>query len=259
LLLQRAVEAGAEQISAESPRPEARCVIAAHGSWQRSGHSLPSDLLGFKAHFLASRLQRGLMPLVLFPGGYGGLVESSAARVSFSCCIRRDALERARHKYPQHSAGEAVLAHAQESCRGLRAALSGASRDGSWLSAGPIRPGFRELVHEGMFRVGTAAGEAHPIVAEGISMAIQSAILLAEALLCGREADYARSWQRNFSTRVRAAACFAHATMHPVTGPMAVALMRWLPSILTLGAAWSGKAQPLEFGDGAQSREQWRF
>src|SRR5262249_37873464 len=58
----------------------ARIVIAADGSWERSvmtGNSpahRPSDLLAFKAHFRGSSMPRDLMPLLVFPGGYGGLV-----------------------------------------------------------------------------------------------------------------------------------------------------------------------------------------
>ena len=52
----------------------------------------PSDLFAFKAHFRDSDLPAGLMPLLAFPGGYGGLVHSDAGRTSLSCCIRRDAL-----------------------------------------------------------------------------------------------------------------------------------------------------------------------
>ena len=79
----------------------ARIVIDAHGSWERDvtttaarAPAKHSDLLGFKARFLGARLATGLMPLVLFPGGYGGMVHSDSGRVSFSCCIRHDALAR---------------------------------------------------------------------------------------------------------------------------------------------------------------------
>lgn len=170
-------------------------VIAANGSWER-GPLTPrrfaraSDLLGFKARFANARLAQGLMPLVLFPGGYGGLVHTDAEEVSFSCCIRRDALSAARHRY-RGAAGESVLAHAMAHCRALRDALEAARRRGAWLSAGPIRPGIREVVDEGIARVGNAAGEAHPLVAEGISMAIQSSWLLAQAW--PRMDEYARA------------------------------------------------------------------
>src|SRR5260370_1970809 len=80
----------------ESRELRARIVIAAHGSWE-PGHlstypprppARPSDLFGFKAHFLDSRLPAGLMPLVAFPGGYGGLGHSDHWPVRLSFCIR---------------------------------------------------------------------------------------------------------------------------------------------------------------------------
>src|ERR1700722_1730624 len=90
----------------------ARVVIAACGSWNAKGvFALPaaapksSDLFAFKAHFSQSRLPAGLMPLLAFPGGYGGLVESDAGRASLSCCIRRDALTRARQRHGGKAAG----------------------------------------------------------------------------------------------------------------------------------------------------------
>src|ERR1700722_3797493 len=58
----------------------ARIVIGACGSWNAKGlfvvpqaAARPSDLFAFKAHFPHRRLPAGLMPLLAFPGGYGGL------------------------------------------------------------------------------------------------------------------------------------------------------------------------------------------
>jgi len=249
-----------------------RIVIAAHGSWDpgpmptMSRRLAPraADLFAFKAHFRGGRLPLGLMPLLIFPGGYGGLVQSDGGRVSLSCCIRRDVLEGCRRRFgiaeePARAAA-AVFAHIEASCRGVREALSGASEVGAWLSAGPIRPGIRPLAHEGIFAVGNAAGEAHPIVAEGISMAIQSAWLLCGQLapkkgaICANDAsralavigrDYERHWRRNFVTRIRAAALFAHLAMRPATAKPVAVLARRAPAILTHGARLGGKAQRL--------------
>ena len=252
---------------ADAPRAvtelRARIVVDAHGSWEQA--SMPgaasrmprraSDLLGFKAHFLGSSLPAGLMPLVLFPGGYGGLVHSDGGRVSFSCCIRRDALRRCRAAHPGLSAGEAVLTHAIESSRGVREALAGARRQAAWLSAGPIQPGMRPLVRGHVFAAGNAAGEAHPLVAEGISMAIQSGWLLGDHLasraslsdadLRSAARNYARDWRRHFAARVRASSLFAAATTSPLSTAASIALMRAAPAILTWGAWWSGKAHAL--------------
>ena len=249
-----------------------RIVIAAHGSWEpgpmpTQRHRClprPSDLFAFKAHFRDGKLPLGLMPLVIFPGGYGGMVQTDGGRVSLSCCIRRDALEGCRRSCrvagESARAAAAVFAHIQASCLGVREVLSSASPDGAWLSAGPIRPGVRPFGDEGIFAVGNAAGEAHPIVAEGISMAIQSAWLLCEHLVVRKDAvltagahaalaatarDYERSWRGNFVTRIHAAALFAHLAMRPATAKWLVALSKRAPTMLTFGARWSGKTQSL--------------
>ena len=237
----------------------ARFVVAAHGSWERAPRPSASrpaardgDLLGFKARFAASRLVADLMPLVLFPGGYGGMVHVDGGGVSFSCCIRRDALRAARAACPELSAGEAVLAHARRACRALDAALAGSERATPWLSAGPIRPGVRARFAQGLFSVGNAAGEAHPLIAEGISMAVQSASLLCAQLCHARALDdralasagagYAASWRRHFAPRIRASQAFAALTLPPSACRASVALLALAPAALTLGARFSGKA-----------------
>lgn len=250
----------------ETVELQARIVIAAHGSWEpgmlptQIPDSPPcaSDLFAFKAHFLNCSLPAGLMPLLVFPGGYGGMVHSDGGRVSLSCCIRRDYLARCRRLWPNTKAAEAVIAHIRTSCRGVDAALAGATRDATWLSTGPIRPGIRVFRRDGIFTVGNAAGEAHPIVAEGISMAIQSSWLLCERLIAHQDevrsgrgtaalaSDYAASWRRNFARRVHVAAVFAHLAMRPAAAAVAAAVLKRAPAMLTLGAYWSGKAQSLK-------------
>ena len=240
----------------------ARIVVAAHGSWEPGPlptqaarpASRPSDLFGFKAHFLESRLPAGLMPLLAFPGGYGGMVHSDHGRVSLSCCIRRDKLKRARRAAGPVKAGEAVLAHIKQSCRGAREALAGARLEEDWLSAGPIQPGIRRCGFDGIFLVGNAAGEAHPVVAEGIGMAMQSAWLLCECLLArsagvlsGQAVDavrgrYAAAWRRTLTPRIHAAALIAHWAMRPAAVACALPLLRVFPGVLTAGARISGKA-----------------
>ena len=239
----------------------ARVVVAAHGSWERG--ELPTqrriarhgaaDLLGFKAHFHGSRLVAGLMPLVIFPGGYGGMVHGGGGRTSFSCCVRRDALARCRGAHSGLAAGEALLMHVIESTRGVREALEGARRELPWMSAGPIRPGLRSLARGRVFTVGNAAGEAHPLVAEGISMAIQSGWVMARCVAQAGELSqaavleagrrYAEGWRENFAQRVRASSVFATLTTSPATAAVSVAAMRGVPGILTWGARWSGKAR----------------
>lgn len=252
------------RLKTESSQEEvvrAKLIIAGHGSWD-PGHlptqrarldSLPSDLLAFKAHFTNSDLAPGLMPLLAFPGGYGGMVHVDESRVSLSCCLRRDilALDRQRHPGP---AGEAVLGHIQEHCRGVRLALHSARREGEWLSAGPIRPGIRLRFPGGIFPVGNLAGEAHPVIAEGISMALQSSWLLCQRLIAWRTqgaqraelpglgSAYAGDWRRYFSPRLQASRLLAEWAMRPALVSAAIPLVWSCPALLTWVARVTGKA-----------------
>ncbi len=238
----------------------ARVVVAAHGSWDAGGLPTqpvrlpprPADLFAFKAHFGGSTLPVGLMPLLAFPGGYGGMVHCDDDRVSLSCCIRRDRLAALRG-HGEEGASNAVLDEIRGSCLGVRRALEGSQRVGPCLATGPIRPGIRVHANRGIFLVGNCAGEAHPAVAEGISMALQGAWLLAEHLLAWRRAggavaalhgvgkEYAAHWRQCFAPRLHAAAVLAHWAMQPAAVAGLVPWLKRFPMLLSLGARLSGK------------------
>ena len=258
--------AGGRQIctlanGAEAHDVHAPVLVMAHGSWERG--SLPtqgarshaaSDLLAFKFRFRDASLAADLMPLIVFPGGYGGMVNSTDGCASLTCCIRRDMLARARGSY-QGAAAQAVLAHISAHCRGVSEALRGATLETPALASGPIAPGIRPRYAQGAFRVGNIAGEAHPIVAEGISMAMQSGWLLARLLIDrgddarrGRALDavgavYAERWRRCFAPRVHAAALFAHLALQPRAAAALGSLVARFPGLLTFGARLSGKTE----------------
>jgi flavin-dependent dehydrogenase len=234
-----------------------RLVIMANGSWESSQDHLKnyphqsSDLLAFKAHFRECDLASDLMPLLAFPGGYGGLVHTDGGRVTLSCCIRRKTLYKTRQQHPGLQAGEAVLQHIKKACLGAHQVFLPARRDGNWLSIGPIRPGIRKRYAEGVFFVGNIAGEAHPVIAEGISMAMQSGWLLSQVLLDNQNEiqnnmshvgqDYTKQWNRYFANRIYASALFAQLTMRTWTTAVILPLLNYFPGILTFGAKLSGK------------------
>jgi 2-polyprenyl-6-methoxyphenol hydroxylase-like FAD-dependent oxidoreductase len=244
-------------------------VIRAHGSWEplpaerdsANPERRPSDLLAFKANFLHAGLEEGLLPVLAFRGGYGGMVMSSDGLATLACCIRRDRLtacRRAGSAATDGGAGEAIETLLVRECGGVREALAAASQVGPWLAAGPIRPGVRLRDFDGDdFRIGNAAGEVHPIIGEGISMALQSAWMLCEELTrcadarrCDRDGArlrhqiqlrYASRWRSQFSGRLRLAACFAHAAMRPAVSSALLPLLRQVPALLGLAARASGK------------------
>lgn len=252
--------------SAHTLTLQAPVLIAAHGSWEsvpasrskRHRDRRASDLFAFKANFSGATLADGLLPVISFDGGYGGMVVSDHGIVTLACCIRRDQLDACRRAAPGLRAGEAVEAMLKRECRGVAEALRHAQPDRVWLAAGPIAPGIRLRPDEHFFRIGNAAGEAHPLIGEGMSMAIQSAWLLcAQLLRPDRQRDsgesqalwqykvgerYAAEWQRQFAPRLRLAAAFAQLAMRPkVASPVLALLSRW-PSLLTQAARWGGKA-----------------
>lgn len=262
--------AGAWQVevrSVDSERTQtlsAVVAIDAHGSWEalpsaRLSHKARarSDLFAFKANFRGASLPEGVLPVLCFNGGYGGMVVADGDVTTLACCIRRDRLDAGRSAASGLRAGEVVEALLKRECIGVRDALREAKRDGPWLASGPLDPGVRLRPDDEIFRIGNAAGEAHPIIGEGMSMALQSAWLLCAHLLrtghvhaatdATRQREiarvYAAEWRQQFAPRLRLAAIFAHAAMRPVTAAPLMALARIYPGLLTLGATWGGKTR----------------
>ena len=239
-------------------------VIAAHGSagfgslprpTRGPSRSSDSDLIAFKANFAGCDLPSDLMPLLAFPGGYGGMVTQDSDQVCLSCCIRRDALTRCRANGPGRRAGDAVLQHIQRTASGAREVLRGSERLGVWLASGPIRPGIRRWHPHDDFPVGNAAGEAHPIIAEGISLAIQSSYSLTRLLVTHQDrlgdweqirqlgSGYRRQWKGSFASRIHASALFAQLAVRGEAAFLLAPVLHRYPKILTLGAAISGKGK----------------
>lgn len=238
-------------------------VVAAHGSWdygpmptQRTKESSqPHDMLGFKAHFRQSELPTELMPLLAFPGGYGGMVNCENSLTSISLCIRRDRLEHLRQASSQTSAADVIFEHLLTTNRGIRQTLGNATLVEKWLATGAIQPGIRIQSRGGLFQVGNAAGEAHPVVAEGISMAIQAGFLLARMLGSSPhpgqwQADelerigkqYDAAWKRCFANRIHHAGWIARWAMSRALQGFTSPVVRLFPQLLTIGATFSGKA-----------------
>ena len=257
--------------SGASARLSAPLLIAAHGSWELDPSvekrtprlRQASDLFAFKGTFRNAHVEPGLLPVLAFPGGYGGMVLGDHELTTLAFCLRRDALRQCRARNPGLKAALAAHAHVEANCLGVRLALAGAELQTPWLGIGPIQPGIRAPWRDdGVLAIGNVAGEAHPILGEGISMAIQSAWLLCDHLLArgaelrGAEPTaraiaevgraYAASWRRNFAPRIRLAAVFAHLAMRPgVSRALLPLLQRW-PALLTAGARLGAKVRRIE-------------
>lgn len=254
--------------SAALLRLRATVVIDAHGSWEalptdrakRRHARSAADLFAFKANFTGSSLPEGAISVLALDGGYGGMVVADDGTSAVACCIRRDRLSALRVAAPGLRAGDAVEAWLQRECGEVQRALQGAVRDGPWLTSGPLDPGVHLEADDGIFRIGNAAGEAHPILGEGMSMALQSAALLVSVLLgrsgvgavpgatvqAGLQRRYAAAWRKAFVPRLRLAAVFAHLAMRPRSARAMMKLAGIWPGLLTRGARWGGKVRYTE-------------
>ncbi len=257
------------------------CEVEETPDGRTSAQGLPrrahraADLFAFKANFRHAAQAESLLSVLALDGGYGGMVLADGGITTVACCVRRDRLAACRRDEPALRAGDAVEAWLMRTCTGVRKALATAQRDGPWLAVGPLDPGIRLSAGDAMFRIGNAAGEAHPIVGEGMSMALQSAWLLCAHLLGPQTADaagastpffaaatavphatirsqawqramaqrYATAWRRQFAPRLWLAAAFAHAAMRPAASAPLLSLARAWPGLLTQGASWSGKTR----------------
>lgn len=256
----------------DTVRLRAPVLVRAHGSWEPGPEELANahagvrtphrdgDLFAFKGTYRDARIEPGLLPVLAFSGGYGGMVLGDHGHATVAFCVRRDTLRAQRALHPGRKAALAALDYVQAQCTGVRDALADATQVGDWLAAGPIQPGIHSPWRaDGSFAVGNLAGEAHPIFGEGISMAIQSAWLLCDRLLAqparlptqdsSREQiadlgrDYARRWHRQFAPRIRLAAVCAHLAMRPQAAAALLPVLQRTPGLLTLCARAAGKVR----------------
>lgn len=250
----------------------AAIVVDAHGSWEReparpaADHhayrdrsTCGSDLLAFKASFKNAALAPGFLPVLALPGGYGGMVVADRGRTTVACCLRRDVLHACRKGAPGDAAGAVIEAYLKQQCRGVARSLDGAQREGPWHAVGPLRLGFGAPAGSGMLGVGNAVVEAHPLIGEGICMALQSAALLASlvgsrpssidaTLIRKVEGRYVRACRRAFAWRIYWARCCAQVAMRrSAAAPLAAVMQAW-PRSLTCAARLAGKARRRSHG-----------
>lgn len=134
-------------------------LIAAHGSWERDPADASvapaprrADMFGFKATFCGADIAPGLLPVLGFASGYGGMMLGDHQRTTLAFCIRSDALRAARARHRGLQAALVAAAHVQAQCAGVRRVLATATLQAPWLSVGPIRPVKRRSMSQRFLR-----------------------------------------------------------------------------------------------------------
>ena len=142
---------------------------------------------------------------------------------------------------PGMAAGESVFRHTLRTSTEFKNYFGNAKLQGPWLASGPLRAGSRPLHRDGIFAAGNAAGEVHPLIGSGISMAMRSASILSPLLDAALRGEmtmdaaaraYEMQWRTEFARRLFLSSCFVR-----LVGRASPArLVAHAPWLLTLAA-----------------------
>lgn len=168
---------------------KARALIVACGRWWRmegfrspAGERAPAGAgkwMGAKGHF-AGVEPRGSVEMYLFRNGYCGLAPIEDGKYNLCCLIgcQDESAARDVRNLSAWLAQAACLA-------GLEARLRGAVQVSPVVTTAPVRLERRRAAQDGALLAGDAAGFLDPFTGEGISMALHSGRLAAEAVAEG--------------------------------------------------------------------------
>lgn len=188
---------------ADGGERRAATVLLATGKHDLRGWMRPAgkqnDLVAFKMYFRLAEPSRaaihGNVELVLFPGGYGGLLLLERHVLNLCVLVQRSAL---RHlgRWPD------LLRHMQTSSPYLARYLEGAEPLLEQpLALSSIPYGYLcESAPDGLWRLGDQAAVIPSFSGDGISIALHSAHLAAAEYLAGRSAD---EYQRRLCAQLR--------------------------------------------------------
>ncbi|BCM88595.1 hypothetical protein IAD21_00428 [Abditibacteriota bacterium] len=198
----------------------AHLVISAAGRSSRWGRDADANstpkpgerFVGIKTHMRGAHIGRGEVVLFPFEGGYCGLVEIEDEQ--FNVCLLAP-YARLKNKAPRD-----LWEELRRENRALGEATEGAHQLFDWIATANVSFDRFAPIHDGILRIGDAAGYIHPLSGDGMAMALRSGELAARSLqdalkwhLCPNEAarNYARMWQREFGHRLKWASA-----LHPL-------------------------------------------
>lgn len=201
---------GGFTLSTPQEEVHARFVLSATGrgaKWGRDSdeHFVPHQrFVGLKTHFQGARTERGEVALFPFAGGYCGLVEVENGRTN-ACLL-------APYSRLKNSSPSALWAEIRSENQALNSAVGDGRPLFEWKATGNVSFSQFAPVHEGILRVGDAAGYIHPLSGDGMAMALRSGELAARTLEQAvrrrwprnkTERVYSTMWKNEFSTRLR--------------------------------------------------------
>lgn len=182
---------------------------------------------------------RGAVELMLFEGGYAGLLLVERGIANLSLVVSTERLARAGGRW------EVLLDGLQEDSPHLARRLGDARpllpRP---LAVSRIPYGFVHLPCRddppGIYRVGDQAAVIPSLTGNGVAIALHSARRAAEAYLAGRSAaDHHAALRADLRWQMRRASVLNRACLAPALQPALVAACALLPGAMQVAAAWT--------------------
>jgi len=224
----------------------AKALMVACGRWwaveglpspaRRAALQVPGDWIGAKAHF-AGLPARGSVEMYFFPGGYCGLAPVEEGACNVCCLVHRQRIgERGAKGMDDFAGWLAQVARLPA----LERRLSGAEQVTAVVTTAPVHLARRQAVQGGALMVGDASGFLDPFTGEGISMALHSGRLAAQAVvksLSEGQGDEraAAIYRQNLTQAVGRSYRIASLARGLLHGPV------WLQGLVTLPLPWIGK------------------
>lgn len=217
-------------------RIEARAAFLATGKHDLRGLKRPpgleDDLVAFKLHWRLAPAQAAALDrhveLVLFEGGYAGLQPIEEGRANLCLLVRRRRLAALGQRW------DALLSAMRTASPHLDARLAGA--EPCWprpLALSAIPYGHVRRRADGVWRLGDQAAVIPSFSGDGMSIALHSAQLAADAYLEGRSADaFQRRLWRDVIGQVLLATALSHGLVRRPGQVALGAAARLLPGLM---------------------------
>jgi flavin-dependent dehydrogenase len=195
------------------------------------------DLIGFKQYYVLhpaeTRALEGRVELHLFAGGYAGFQPVEGGRANLCLVVRRSAFEAVGRDW------EGLLEAVFRASPGLQNRLRGARAERAKpLAVASIPYGLVVREAQGIWRLGDQAAVIPSFAGEGMSIALHSARLAAEAHLAGEGPQtYQRRLAKDVGLQVARATLASRLLVRPWSQPLIAAAMGLLPGGLGLAAA----------------------
>jgi flavin-dependent dehydrogenase len=226
---------------AGGPVVEAGAAFLATGKHDLRGWPRPAgmqpDLIGFKMHWRLGEAQAsalsGHVELTLFPGGYAGLEAIENGLANLSLLVRRRRFAALGNDWP------ALLGAIRAAAPLLDERLSsGFPRSERPIAVYAIPYGHVARATPGPWRLGDQAAVIPSFSGDGMSIALHSARLAADAFLRGEDAQtYQSRMARDVAPAVRFAALLSMAAVDPLGAALIGAGARFLPGAMSWIAA----------------------